>query len=322
MDKNNIKNRFWQIDDLKLSSSFNPSTYYMKIEDLNKGYDTLFMAVESVSRYLYLINTNKNDKNEKIKKWINEYKPKYIWCDSRMLNAELKKDLNKINCEVNEFKAYSRLNPKQTKSGKNENIYLLEYKHPLSKVDRVSRTIREIINYLYKQEIMKNNWVENVKLIENIYNNHKHSILYDWVLDEKNKKMIKKYYTPAEVAFNKKLYDTMRFNEQLRKIDYNKKINNFKIGDFVRYKRALPTGYKKTNALSFDIYKIIDRNINMFTIQNIKKEDDIIKNLSYKELKKVSLFKPESTSFEEPTEKYFKGKLIKGFNKNGKKIFY
>lgn len=322
MNKDNLQHKFWIIDDLKLTSSFNPSTYYQKIQDLNKGYDTLFMAVESVSRYLYIINTTGKDKNEKIKKWINEFKPKYIWCDSGILNVSIKNDLKKIGCEFKEFTAYSRLKPDQTKSGKNENIYLLEYKHPLGKVDRVSKTIREIINYLYKQEIMKNNWVENIQLIQDIYNNHKHSKLYDWVLDEKNHKMIKKYYTPAEVAFNTKLYDTMKFNEQLRKIDYNKKINSFKIGDFVRYKRPLPFGYKKTNALSFDIYKIIDRNINMFTIKNIKNEDDIIKNLSYKELKKVSLFKPESSAFEEPTEEYFKGKLIKGYNRNGKKIFY
>ena len=302
----NLKNRFWLIDDLKLTSSFNPSTYYIKIKKLNKGYETLFMAVESVSRYLYLINTNGKDKNEKIEKWIEEYKPKYVWCDSGILNAYLKNVLYKNQCEVKEFTAYSRLKPDQTKSGKNENIYLLEYKHPLGKVDRVSRTIREIINYLYKQEIMKDNWLDNIKLIQDIYNNHKHSSLYDWVFDKSEGKMIKKYYTPAEVAFNEKLYNTMKFNEQLRKINYNRKIDLYKIGDYVRYKRPLPFGYKKTNALSFDIYKIIDRNVNMFTIQNIKDEDDIIKDLSHKELKKVSLFKPESSTFEDPAMKLIK----------------
>ena len=40
------------------------------------------------------------------------------------------------------------------KSGKSESVYLLSYKHPLSKIDRVSRTIRQIIAYLTRQEIM------------------------------------------------------------------------------------------------------------------------------------------------------------------------
>lgn len=305
MDKkiNNKLHRFWIIDDLEIYKSFIPETYYKKITSINDNYHTLFMAVESVSRYLYIINTNPKDKNEKIINWIHTYKPKYIWCDAGIINNTIRDELRKIDCIPTIFKAYQNDNGMFNNSGKSESVYLLSYKHPLSKIDRVSRTIRQIIAYLTRQEIMNDDWVKNVKRIQDIYNNHKHSSLYDWIYSKEQKKMIKQYYTPEEVFNNEKLYNTMKFNQQLKKLEYNKKVNNLKIGDFVRYKIPLPTGYKKTNALSMDIYKIINKYNNLFIIQNIKDEKDVKDNVAYGELKKISLFTPESSSFEEATEK-------------------
>ena len=294
----NLKNRFWYIDDLELYKSFNPSTYYKNITKLNDNYHTMFMAVESVSRYLYIINTNPKDKNEKIIKWIHTYKPKYIFSDAGIINNTIRDELRKIDCIPTIIKAHKNDNGMFNQSGKSESIYLLTYKHPLAKIDRVSRTIRQIIAYLTRQEIMDDNWVKNIQLIQDIYNNHKHHSLYDWIYSKENHKMIKKYYTPLEVAQNEKLYNIIRFNHQLKKIEYNKKVDSLKVGDYVRYKIPLPTGYKKTNSLSVDIYKIISRYNNLFIIQNIKDEKDVKEDVAYGELKKISLFKPESSTFE------------------------
>lgn len=301
--KNNKLHKFWYIDDLEIYKSFKPETYYKNITSLNDNYHTMFMAVESVSRYLYIINTNPKDKNEKIIKWIHEYKPKYIWSDAGIINNTIKEELRKIDCIPTIIKAHQNDNGMFNQSGKSESVYLLTYKHPLSKIDRVSRTIRQIIAYLTRQEIINDDWVNNIKKIQDIYNNHKHSSLYDYVYDNNTKKMIKKYYTPEEVFNNEKLYNTIRFNEQLKKIEYNKKVNKFQVGDFVRYKIPLPTGYKKTNALSTDIYKIISRYNNLFIIQNIKDEKDVKEDVSYGELKKISLLKPESNTFENAAKK-------------------
>ena len=301
--KNNKLHRYWLIDDLEIYKSFKPETYYKNITSLNDNYHTMFMAVESVSRYLYIINTNPKDKNEKIIKWIHEYKPKYIWSDAGIINNTIKEELRKIDCIPTIIKAHQNDNGMFNQSGKSESVYLLTYKHPLSKIDRVSRTIRQIIAYLTRQEIINDDWVNNIKKIQDIYNNHKHSSLYDYVYDNNTKKMIKKYYTPEEVFNNEKLYNTIRFNEQLKKIEYNKKVNKFQVGDFVRYKIPLPTGYKKTNALSTDIYKIISRYNNLFIIQNIKDEKDVKEDVSYGELKKISLLKPESNTFENAAKK-------------------
>ena len=316
----NLQHKFWIIDDLEIYKSFNPSTYYKNITKLNDNYHTMFMAVESVSRYLYIINTNPKDKNEKIIKWIHTYKPKYIFSDAGILDIEklksnrqeiinmirelsnyfntIRDELRKIDCIPTIIKAHKNDNGMFNQSGKSESIYLLTYKHPLAKIDRVSRTIRQIIAYLTRQEIMDDNWVKNIQLIQDIYNNHKHHSLYDWIYSKENHKMIKKYYTPLEVAQNEKLYNIIRFNHQLKKIEYNKKVDSLKVGDYVRYKIPLPTGYKKTNALSVDIYKIISRYNNLFIIQNIKDEKDVKEDVAYGELKKISLFKPESSTFE------------------------
>lgn len=298
----NLQHKFWLIDDLKLISSFNPSTYYKKISKLNDNYTNMFVAVESVSRYLYIINTNKSDKNEKIIKWIRTYKPKYIFSDAGIINNTIRDELRKIDCIPTIIKAHQNDNGMFNQSGKSESVYLLSYKHPLSKIDRVSRTIRQIIAYLTRQQLMNDNWVDNVKLIQDIYNNHKHHSLYDWIYDKQLKKMVKKYYSPNEVAESEHLYNTMRFNEQLKKIEYNKKVDSLKVGDFVRYKIPLPLGFKKTNALSIDIYKIISRYNNLFTIQNINDELDVKEDVAYGELKKISLNKPESITFENATE--------------------
>ena len=134
---------------------------------------------------------------------------------------------------------------------------------------------------------MEDNWVQNIKLIQDIYNNHIHSSLYDWIYSKEQKKMIKKYYTPLQVASDENIYNTIRFNEQLKKIEYNKKVDKFKVGDLVRYKIPLPTGYKKTNALSIDIYKIKTRYNNLFIIQNINNPEDIKEDVAIGELKKV-----------------------------------
>lgn len=294
----NLQHKFWLIDDLEIFKSFNPSTYYKKITSLNNDYHTMFMAVESVSRYLYIINTNPKDKNEKIIEWIHKFKPKYIFSDSGIINNTIRDELRKIDCIPTIFKAYQNDNGMFNQSGKSESVYLLSYKHPLQKIDRVSRTIRQIIAYLTRQEIMNDDWVKNIKKIQDIYNNHKHHSLYDWIYSKEQKKMIKQYYTPAEVAENETLYNTIKFNEQLKKIEYNKKVDSLKVGDYVRYKIPLPTGYKKTNALSVDIYKIISKYNNLFIIQNIKDEKDVKEDVAYGELKKISLFKPESSTFE------------------------
>ena len=302
----NLQSKFWYCDDLIIYKSFKPETYFKKITKLNNDYHTLFMAVESVSRYLYIINTNPKDKNEKIINWIHTFKPKYIFCDSGIINNEIRDELRRIDCIPTIIKAHQNDNGMFNQSGKSESIYLLSYKHPLAKIDRVSRTIRQIIAYLTRQEIMDDNWVKNIQLIQDIYNNHKHSSLYDFIYDKDKHKMIKKYYTPAEVAGNENLYNTIRFNQQIKKIEYNKKVDSFKIGDFVRYKMPLPTGYKRTNALSVDIYKITGRYNNLFYIRNINNPDDIKSDVSIGELKKVSLFKPESKTFEEAAMKFIK----------------
>jgi len=290
MDKktNNKLHRFWICDDLELYKSFNPETYYKRITSLNDNYHTMFMAVESVSRYLFIINTNPKDKNGKIIKWIKEYKPKYIWCDAGIINNTIRDELRNIDCIPTIFKAHQNDNGMFNKSGKSESVYLLTYKHPLSKIDRVSRTIRQIIAYLTREGKMNDDWVKHIKLIQDTYNNHLHSSLYDWVYDKDKKKMIKKYYTPEEVFNNEKIYNVIRFNEQLKKIQYNKKVNSLKIGDLVRYKIPLPTGYKKTNALSMSIYKIVSKYNNLFIIQNIDDKDDVKDDIAYGELKKLS----------------------------------
>ena len=302
----NLQSKFWYCDDLIIYKSFKPETYFKKITKLNNDYHTLFMAVESVSRYLYIINTNPKDKNEKIIKWIRTFKPKYIYSDMGIINNEIRDELRRIDCIPTIIKAHQNDNGMFNQSGKSESVYLLSYKHPLAKIDRVSRTIRQIIAYLTRQEIMDDNWVKNIQLIQDIYNNHKHKSLYDYIYDKEQKKMIKKYYTPAEVAGNENLYNTIRFNQQIKKIEYNKKVDSFKVGDFVRYKMPLPTGYKKTNALSVDIYKITGRYNNLFYIRNINDPHDIKQDVSIGELKKVSLFKPESTTFEEPALRFVK----------------
>ncbi len=318
----NLQSKFWYIDSLEIFKSFNPSTYWKNITKLNEGYHSMFVAVESVSRYLYIININKTDKNEKIIKWIRTFKPKYIFSDMGIINNEIRDELRKIDCISTVIKAHQNDNGMFNQSGKSESVYLLSYKHPLAKIDRLCRTIRQIIAYLLKQNIMNDSWIDNVKLIQDIYNNHKHSSLYDWVYDSRPKgreasnpqtglnkekhKMIKKYYTPSEVAGDEKIYNIIRFNQQLKKIEYNKKVDSFKVGDFVRYKIPLPVGYKKTNALSVDIYKITGRYNNLFYIRNINNPDDIKEDVSIGELKKISLFKPESTSFEGPTSKLLK----------------
>lgn len=302
----NLQNKFWYVDSLEIFKSFNPNTYWKNITKLNDNYHSMFVAVESVSRYLYIININKTDKNEKIIKWIRTFKPKYIFSDMGIINNEIKDELNKIDCISTVIKAHQNDNGMFNQSGKSESIYLLAYKHPLAKIDRICRTIRQIIAYLTRQELMDDNWIKNIKLIQDIYNNHKHHSLYDWVYSKEEKKMIKKYYTPSEVAENSILYNTIRFNEQLKKIEYNKKVNKFQVGDFVRYKIPLPINYKKTNALSTDIYKITSRYNNLFQIQNIKDETDIKDDVAYKELKKVSLLKPESISFDEAAQKLVK----------------
>ena len=290
------QHRFWYIDDLEIYKSFKPETYYKKITSLNNNYHTMFMAVESVSRYLYIINTNPKDKNEKIIKWIHEYKPKYIFSDAGIINNTIRDELRKIDCIPTIIKAHQNDNGMFNNSGKSESVYLLTYKHPLGKIDRVSRTIRQIIAYLTRENKMNDDWVKNLKLIQDTYNNHLHSSLYDYIYDKKLKKMVKKYYTPEEVFNNEKLYNIVRFNEQLKKIEYNKKVDSFKIGDLVRYKIPLPTGYKKTNALSTDIYKIKTRYNNLFIIQNVNNPEDVKDDVAYGELKKVSdksLFKIE-----------------------------
>lgn len=288
--------RFWYIDDLEIYKSFKPETYYKKITSLNDNYHTMFMAVESVSRYLYIINTNPKDKNEKIIKWIHEYKPKYIFSDAGIINNEIRNELRKIDCIPTIIKAHQNDNGMFNNSGKSESVYLLTYKHPLGKIDRVSRTIRQIIAYLTRENKINDDWVKNLKLIQDTYNKHKHSSLYDYIYDKKLKKMVKTYYTPEEVFNNEQLYNTIRFNHQLKKIEYNKKVDKFKIGDLVRYKIPLPTGYKKTNALSTDIYKIKTRYNNLFIIQNVNNPEDVKDDVAYGELKKVSdksLFKIE-----------------------------
>lgn len=290
------QHRFWYIDDLEIYKSFKPETYYQNITKLNDGYHTLFMAVESVSRYLYIINTNPKDKNQKIINWIHQYKPKYIFCDSGILNNTIKDELRKIDCIPTIIKAHQNDNGMFNQSGKSESVYLLTYKHPLGKIDRVSRTIRQIIAYLTRENKINDDWVKNLKLIQDTYNKHKHSSLYDYIYDKKLKKMVKTYYSPEEVFNNEQLYNTIRFNQQLKKIEYNKKVDKFKIGDLVRYKIPLPTGYKKTNALSTDIYKIKTRYNNLFIIQNVNNPEDVKDDVAYGELKKVSdksLFKIE-----------------------------
>lgn len=290
------QHRFWYIDDLEIYKSFKPETYYKKITSLNDNYHTMFMAVESVSRYLYIINTNPKDKNEKIIKWIHEYKPKYIFSDAGIINNEIRNELRKIDCIPTIIKAHQNDNGMFNNSGKSESVYLLTYKHPLGKIDRVSRTIRQIIAYLTRENKINDDWVKNIKLIQDTYNKHKHSSLYDYIYDKKLKKMVKTYYSPEEVFNNEQLYNTIRFNQQLKKIEYNKKVDKFKIGDLVRYKIPLPTGYKKTNALSTDIYKIKTRYNNLFIIQNVNNPEDVKDDVAYGELKKVSdksLFKIE-----------------------------
>ena len=91
-------------------------------------------------------------------------------------------------------------------------------------------------------------------------------------------------------------------------INHDKLKSHFhlKVGDFVRYKIPLPTGYKKTNALSVDIYKIKSRYNNLFIIQNINNPEDVKDDVAYGELKKITLLKPESSTFEEPAMKLIK----------------
>ena len=274
------------IDTMNISKSFDPNFYYKDITEINKGYKYLFCAIENTSRYVFVYPTKKEAEQKvcfinllKYLESINKT-PEYIISDSskQFNNKEVHETLQHYNIEHKVYSAFIRRTNKHT--GKAENIYLLQKQHPLSRVDRFIRTLREKLFIICEDD----NWIDRIDNVINTYNNTESKALK--VTNIKDGEIVKSYYTPNQVFNSKALMEKVKLqilikhnNEQL------KLYNSFKPGVLVRKLILKPDLAKGSNLYSREIYTIKERIGNSFYLQNNKTGETEDIPISYKRLK-------------------------------------
>lgn len=274
------------IDTMRINKSFDPNFYFKSITTINKGYEYLFCAIENTSRYAYVYPTKKeSEQKECFIKFINYLAsinklPQYIISDAsrQFTNKEVNDLLNKYNIIHKIYYGYVRR--KNPYSNKNENIYLLQKQHPLSRIDRFIRTLRQKLYKFCTNDI----WIDIIDDIVNTYNNTESKALL--VSDIKNGEIVKSYYTPYQVYNSKELMDKVKLQILIKHNNEQLKLNTkFKPGVLVQKLILKPDLAKGSNLYSKDIYTIYKREGNSFYLQNNKTGIIEPEPVSYKRLK-------------------------------------
>ena len=310
-----INNKFnnWYVDVMIFNKSFDPETYWIEIDKYNNNYKQVFVAIEGLSRFVYVEPIKgKEALINAVKKFVEKFKPNSISGDNAFDVKNIKQFLNnhkppiklytsqafvrtkepkyKLNEETGDLEPVYKKNTKGEKvlDYVNENTYLKQDNFKLSIIDRVIRTLRDMITNKIKYGEYK--WIDKINDVVEEYNNKKHSALYG--LKSNGEKLIKSYYTPKEVYFNKDLQSEIYFNKLMNKnrkiIKFNNKRNNLNINDLVRVKIMLPDFYKHSLKSKL-VYIIIDKypDSNYYKLISIQKPYNILNKVYIKHIKKL-----------------------------------
>ena len=276
------------IDTMIIDKSFNPELYYKSIVEINKGYRYIFCAIENTSRYVFVYPTkSESEQKDCFIRFLNYLEsinktPQYIISDAsrQFTNKKIQKTIQKYNIIHKVYQGYIRRKNEHTK--KEENIYLLQNQHPLSRVDRFIRTLREKLFIICEDD----NWIDRIDNVINTYNNTESKALK--VTNIKNGEIVKSYYTPYQVFNSKELMVKIKLQILIKHNNEQLKLNNsFKPGVLVRKLILKPDLAKGSNLYSREIYTIKQRIGNSFYLQNNKTKEIENEPVSYKRLKIV-----------------------------------
>lgn len=217
-------------------------------------YSCALVLIESTSRWVWAYPLHSKNAKEILfvfKKFL------------KAINMKISKLISDSGKEYNEIKRYN--NTKHLfhyyQANASQNMHTT-----LSRVDRVIRTLREIIKSYYN--IAKYpNWVPVLDIIVKRYNRTFHSSLF---LKDPTKNKLKIFYTPEQVWKNPELRRRIKIKDYLAKYKNYQKIDKlFTVGTIVRY-RVLPGQMKygkKSGYISANPAIIRERIGNSFRIQ-------------------------------------------------------